>query len=308
MRGFLEISNNVKLCLCTATAQSNELKVITIGDWGEILLQAQDRVAAAMATWAEANNPAFIITTGDNIYPKGLRSPDDPQMIRKWYDVYRNESLVILDWYVSLGNHDYGDLDGVEWNEVGFGELEPRWILPHLWHDRLVNVGDHSVLFLIIDTEAFRNQINNYTDMLVWMNQKLRDTTADWKFVIGHRTAYSAGDHGPVTLEILDVLLPIMERHNVDAYICGHDHNLQHIRSVAGTGMDFVVNGAGGALLYLYSAANEQTLLNVYQMETVFFLMTYGFVTMKTSLSQVVFDYFDDDGSLVYTFTRSHIL
>ena len=88
------------------------LKVIVLGDWGEALLRGQDQVANGMAIWAEENLPAYVITTGDNIYPAGLRSPDDNQMNRKWKEIYNQTSLVNLDWYVSLGNHDFGDWEG----------------------------------------------------------------------------------------------------------------------------------------------------------------------------------------------------
>ena len=293
--------------LCTAAPQPGELRAIILGDWGERLLQGQDRVAAAMATWAAENNPAFIITTGDNIYPRGINSPDDPQMDRKWRNVYNNESLVSLDWYVSVGNHDFGDWDGVEWNEVGFSALEPRWILPHLWHDLHVDLGDHSVYFVIIDTESFGHQINNYTDMLVWMDEKLRDSTADFKFVVGHRHCFSSGDvlYGAVTTDILNVLVPIMERHHVDAYIAGHDHNLQHIRNISGEGMDYIVNGAGGSLLSYFVQSNADYIRDFYQMDTVFFRMTYGFITLTSSRFWVVFDFYDEQAQLIYTFTRN---
>jgi len=49
----------------------------------------------------------------------------------------------------------------------------------------------------------------------------------------------------------------------VDVYLCGHDHNLQHLRNVGGGGIDFIVCGAGGAWLYPYDPANQQTLMQV---------------------------------------------
>ena len=51
-----------------------------LGDWGEILLRGQDWVAAQMANWTRDNDPEFILTTGDNIYPEGITSVDDWQM------------------------------------------------------------------------------------------------------------------------------------------------------------------------------------------------------------------------------------
>ena len=54
-----------------------------------------------------------------------------------------------------------------------------------------------------------------------------------------------------------------MERHKVDVYICGHDHNLQHLRHVDGDGLDFIVCGGGGAVLYGYNSAHAQELKQV---------------------------------------------
>ena len=54
-----------------------------------------------------------------------------------------------------------------------------------------------------------------------------------------------------------------MEKYNVDVYICGHDHNLQHLRTVAGNGLDFVVSGGGGAPLYSHRPANDLELMEV---------------------------------------------
>jgi len=62
---------------------------------------------------------------------------------------------------------------------------------------------------------------------------------------------------------LLQKLLPIMERHKVDVYVCGHDHNLQHLRDVDGDSLDFVVSGAGGAPLYAYRPDNELELMQV---------------------------------------------
>lgn len=52
----------------------------------------------------------------------------------------------------------------------------------------------------------------------------------------------------------------------MDVYVCGHDHTLQHLRHVTGHGLDFVVSGAGGALLYARNPANELDLMQVCQL------------------------------------------
>lgn len=84
---------------------------MAIGDWGQGVPSQQD-VAWAMAEWAEQQHIDFIVTAGDNFYPKGIHSVDDIQWTWKWYNVYYNDSIKDMDWYVTVGNHDYGDSDG----------------------------------------------------------------------------------------------------------------------------------------------------------------------------------------------------
>jgi len=97
------------------------LKVLFIGDWGWQLFgifRGQQRVAEAMSAWADSNRPAWIQTTGDNIYPMGIHSWDDPQVDSKWRHVYDQPSLKKLVWHVAVGNHDYGVRLTEEWNQV----------------------------------------------------------------------------------------------------------------------------------------------------------------------------------------------
>jgi len=314
MLSIILILNFFSLLSCSAksissTNQANEnLQIIIIGDWGIYdFMQGNEKVARGMALWAEDNDPAWILTVGDNFYPKGLRSPTDPQVDSKWRNMYTNESLVDLVWHITLGNHDYGDWEGEEWNEVELGKIEPRWSLPHLWYDFVETRGDFSAHFIIIDTESFTKAIerNNYTEMIPWFETVLHESTADWKFVVGHRHIFSAGDHGPVTSSLYNAFVGLMEANNVDAYICGHDHNVQHIQHESGVGMDYIVSGNGGAGIYLHSQENEDHIKEFYQHDTHFFQALYGFVTLELSRENAKFDFWNKDAELQYTYTRT---
>lgn len=63
----------------------------------------------------------------------------------------------------------------------------------------------------------------------LWLEDTLRKSTADWLFVCGHHPVYSIGRHGP-TPRLVNQLRPLLEKYKVAAYLCGHDHNLQHIQ------------------------------------------------------------------------------
>lgn len=60
------------------------------------------------------------------------------------------------------------------------------------------------------------------------VDSALKESNAKWKIVVGHHGIRSAGIHGD-TKELVSQLLPILEANNVDLYINGHDHCLQHI-------------------------------------------------------------------------------
>lgn len=124
------------------------------------------------------------------------------------------DSICNLTWYASIGNHDFGD-DGMnnEWNQVELSKHEPRWVMPHLWYDFVEQMADHSVHFVVIDTESFSRQINDYQVMVDWFETTLSQSTADWLLVIGHRHAFSVGDvlYGAVTDGIVNRLVHVID-------------------------------------------------------------------------------------------------
>ena len=51
----------------------------------------------------------------------------------------------------------------------------------------------------------------------------------------------NCAEHG-LTDTLIQKLKPLLEKYNVTAYMCGHDHNLQHITD---SGVQYYVTGAG---------------------------------------------------------------
>lgn len=60
--------------------------------------------------------------------------------------------------------------------------------------------------------------------------------------MVGHHPIYSAAPKHGDTPELKSAILPILEKHHVPVYICGHDHVMQHLKD---NGMDFFVCGGG---------------------------------------------------------------
>ena len=61
---------------------------------------------------------------------------------------------------------------------------------------------------------------------LTWLQARMKKSRADFLLVAGHYPVWSVSEHGPTEC-LLKLLHPLLVKHNVTAYFCGHDHNLQ---------------------------------------------------------------------------------
>jgi hypothetical protein len=72
----------------------------------------------------------FIISVGDNFYPKGVKSVDDPQWKTTFEDVYSAPSLKCR-WYIVGGNHDeYSNISA----QIAYTIKSPRWFFPNYYY------------------------------------------------------------------------------------------------------------------------------------------------------------------------------
>ena len=217
------------------------VRVLAFGDFGTDS-PAQIELASEMKTYAQQHPFDFGITLGDNFYPNGVASPDDPQWKTKWEDRY---SSLGLKFYASLGNHDYMRADGPA-AEVLYSQRSASWRMPATYYTYTAG----PVQFFVIDTvELSDTPLPN--QQLAWLDAEIAKSKARWKVVYGHYQIYSAtrGDEQ----NLIQRLLPLL-RNRVDVYLCGHDHNLQGLKEE--DGVHFYVSGGGGAGLYDFRQPN----------------------------------------------------
>jgi hypothetical protein len=93
-------------------------------------------------------------------------------------------------------------------------------------------------------------------DQLEWVESILKTSNATWLIVAGHYPVWSVAEHGPTQI-LVEQLRPMLEKYNATAYLCGHDHTLQHICEEDST-VEYYVSGAGH--LTDSSMAHEVTL------------------------------------------------
>jgi tartrate-resistant acid phosphatase type 5 len=227
------------------------LNFLIIGDWGRKGTPGQIAVADGMAHLAERLGSRFVISTGDNFYD-GVTGLRDDHWQESYEAVYDSPSLQI-PWYMVLGNHDY---QGCVQAQLDYAQLSTRWRLPARYYavEQAID-PTASALLVFLDTSPFVSSYQaagpEYIEslrgsaaepQLLWLQATLAASNAAWKLVFGHHPIYSASPIHGDTFELKHHLLPILHAHHVQAYVCGHEHDLQHL-SV--DGVDYVVSGAG---------------------------------------------------------------
>jgi len=129
--------------------------------------------------------------------------------------------------------------------KVDFLFIDTVILAPHAYYtssrEELGNMNASPELYAEVDRQIATYSGDPRSDHLTWLNQTLSRSTAQWRIAIGHYPVYSGGEHGD-TPELKQDVLPTFVRGKVDAFICGHDHNLQHLQD---QGVEFFVSGAG---------------------------------------------------------------
>jgi tartrate-resistant acid phosphatase type 5 len=229
------------------------LHVVAFGDYGTGN-KNQAAVARAIAQRNASQRFDLGITLGDNFYFCGVRSVNDPKWQARWEDFY---TPLGFPFYASLGNHDYGHPPIIcpmqrssPDAEVAYTAHSQSWRMPA----RYYSFKAGPVLFIAIDTEGWS------AEQLAWIQATLAASAHDpeikWRIVYGHHPIYTSGTHlNERRISVLRAqLLPVLKTAHVDAYICGHDHDLEHLRS---DGMEFLICGGGGAKLRGFVGSRE---------------------------------------------------
>jgi len=234
---------------------------MAIGDWGRNGEYDQLEVAKQMGQWGAEHPNNFVISCGDNFYPSGVVSENDPLWHYSFENIYTAHSLQ-CDWYPVLGNHDYHtDVDA----QVRYSKISRRWDMPARYYSKEISLKKDKeiksaekeqpqgkVLFVMMDTDPFLHESKaDYVETeMKWLNETLEKASADvkWKIVIGHHPVTTVGPriNNYDTLTMRKALSKTFEDHKVDIYLSGHEHSLQHLKTEGFTQQ--FISGAGSEL------------------------------------------------------------
>ncbi len=263
------------------------LSFLVVGDWGTGSPD-QRKVAVQMAMVAKATDARFVISTGDNFYPDGVSSVDDPQWQTSFENIYREPELQI-PWYAVLGNHDHHDSVSAQ---IGYSEVSRRWNMPATFYKVAVELtGESTADLFFLDTQPIKKRYSSWirrffeNEQLAWLERELADSKAQWKIVVGHHPVYSGGKHG--TEAMVDALKPLLDRYGVQVYLNGHNHTLEHV--IAGN-THYLTCGAGSTPRPVSPVSGTQYALG----------SRLGFMAAQLEPGAMRFTFYDDQGQTLY--------
>lgn len=245
----------------------------------------------------------FVISTGDNFYPDGVASVQDPLWRSSFEDVYKHFPLQ-KKWYVVLGNHDYRTNPQAE---VEYSKISARWNMPDRYFSKKFVIDDDTtqqVLIAFIDTNPFVTKYHNddvygpkvstqdTARQVQWLHTVLSDTAnIKWKIVVGHHPAYSGGKRiaSKDTKDINDLLKPLFDKYKVDMYLAGHEHHLEYVKPKGTT--HYITSGAG----------SEVRPVTLYPKDGKFAAAQAGFVTFSILPTNLLLQFIDHQGKILYT-------
>jgi len=285
--------------------------LLAIGDFGAKKddLRRQRAVGGAMARYVTDRDirPDGLLLLGDNFYGGlGGKGTKSARWVWNIEDRYPAETFP-CPMYAVLGNHDYSGErhQATVQAQLAYAKLpsRPRWTMPHKWYrfDVGMTPGSDKALatFLVIDTNYVYGHSHWVSEperkrQKAWLADELsKRRTAPWLIVLGHHPVYSDGHHGDTPRLVADVD-PLLRRHKVDLYLCGHDHDLQHLEFKRHP-TSFVVSGAGGA------RARPVT----YRGRGRFGKAVYGFSHLELTRDRLLLRHVDANGAPLYAFEKS---
>jgi len=135
---------------------------------------------------------------------------------------------------------------------------DPRW---HCERAFTLTLAGGAVDIFFIDTTPIMTQYEDarwagnrggvlqqsWEDQVRELEVRLARSKAEWKLVVGHHPIRSNHRSDDKFSDMVDAVEPLLVRYGVQAYFCGHDHNLQYIHNPK-RGYHQITSGAGSAI------------------------------------------------------------
>lgn len=245
--GFLVVQGNKPTIPAPDYFDAERIVFFALGDQGSGRYR-QHGVSWLMERECQSDSAVnFSLLLGDNFYPEGVNSVDDPLWQKYFESAYDGPCLSGMPFFAMFGNHDHmGNIDA----QLAYARQQRgsgRWQMPDKFYTQdFGRVGERTLLRLfVIDT------LLPMPAQLQMIKDGLAKDEAVWTALASHHTARSFdevyGDN-PAWIDEVRSL-------GIDLYLSGHAHNLQLIAKAEEP--LYIVSGAGGKRPYGVKQSDE---------------------------------------------------
>lgn len=281
--------------------------LLILGDWGaDGSARHQQSVAQAMARYVATQRirPEALFFLGDNFYGQLEGGVKSPRWQRQFEEAYP-PSVFDCPCYAVLGNHDYHvEPAGKHDAQLAYARTPgTRWTMPAKWYRFEFPRANPLVTFLALDSN-YRKPTKDKLGLTgaeraaqrAWLAAELaRPRTSPFLAVCAHHPLYSNGDHGDSS-SMIKLWDDLLRKNRAHFYLCGHDHDLQHLE-FAGHPTSFVISGGGGAGLTKLTVAPEK--------RGPFARSAAGFTHLEITAAEVRVRHVDTEGETLHAFAKT---
>jgi len=164
--------------------------------------------------------------------------------------------------------------------------------LPARWYRIDVPAENPEVTVLMLDSDKDPLSKDQWEEQKKWMDTELAKPRGTWTVCCAHHPLFSNGGHGDNGV-LQQEWGPLFVKYNVDFFVCGHDHDLQHLQ-IPRWFTSFLLVGGGGADTKLMRHDDRGPLSR----------LTHGFANLSFEGNTATVRYINDEGKTLHLFTR----
>lgn len=278
----------------TSSSDAEPFSFIYLGDFQNDIKSLGSR--AIRQAYSHFPNADFMLFVGD--------------IVNRSNEEYWREFFYAGDWIfgmmpsiVTPGNHEFDSNEGnprtfsKHWNQI---YQMPDNTLAEKYKNRNYYIDYQRTRFVSLDSPSLGNYPEDSTLVLNWLEKTLSENPNTWTVVFTHYPIYSCSQ-GRNNERYRNAVQPILEKHNVDLVLAGHDHTY-----CRGFNTENVMVKGKNAPLYVVSVAGPK----MYGLNTSFWSdraasMTQLYQNISISSDKLEYQSFTVAGDLYDHFTIS---
>lgn len=289
------------------TAAKDRLSFLAVGRQGYGNRATREVAHSMEAVLARQGDVSFTLLLGDNFYPTGVESTQDPQWTEKFESLYDGPHQKTMPFFVVLGNHDHqGNVDAeLQYAKEHLGS--DRWTIDAPYYSRdFGEINGHPLVRIVFLDSILLHGMGGQdpldedlsltqNDQITFIREAFGSTENEphWKVIASHYPLRSETDLNVSKLRVMSELLPIVKEVGVDLVISANDR-FQQVIDIPGEPLHVSTNG-GGRKIERIQPIDTPSTLTVSQR---------GFGAFSIDPDKITVELYNRKGNLTYVRSR----